>query len=80
MTSAYGQDRNDGGKTGGSPQGQFFACIQSTLRNKVRRRGLMILDPEEQVHQPPHTQPCPGSVERREWRGGKGHGVHMGTY
>ena len=41
----------------------------------------MILDPEERVHQPPHTQPCPGSGERQEWRGGKGHDVHMGmTY
>jgi len=31
MASAYGQDRNDGGKTGGSPQSQFFACFQNTL-------------------------------------------------
>ena len=41
----------------------------------------MILDPEERVHQPLLTQPCPGSGERQEWRGGKGHDVHMGmTY
>ena len=41
----------------------------------------MILDPEERVHQSQHTQPCPGSGERQEWRGGKGHDVHMGmTY
>jgi hypothetical protein len=41
----------------------------------------MILDSEELVHQPQHTQPCPGSGERQEWRGGKGHDVRMGmTY
>ena len=28
MTSKHGQDQNDGGKTGGSPQGQFFACTR----------------------------------------------------
>jgi hypothetical protein len=28
-----------------------------------------------------HSQPCPGSGERQEWRGSKGHAVHMGmTY
>ena len=32
MTSAHGQDQNDGGKTGGSTQGQIFAYIQKTLR------------------------------------------------
>ena len=40
-----------------------------------------ILSQEERLHQPPHTQPCPGSGERQAWRGGKGHDVHMGmTY
>jgi hypothetical protein len=43
MTSAHGQDQNDGGSFvlghavikhthGGSTQGQIFACIQKTLR------------------------------------------------
>ena len=41
----------------------------------------MVLNPEERVHKPPHTQPCPGSGERQEWRGGKGRDVHVGmTY
>jgi len=38
MTSAHGQDRNDGGKTGGSTQGQIFACIQKTLRKKGKEK------------------------------------------
>jgi len=28
----HGQDRSDGGKTGGSTQGQFFVGVQKALR------------------------------------------------
>ena len=34
MTSAYGQDRNDGGKTRGSPQS--FFCMLSEHTEKIR--------------------------------------------
>ncbi len=45
VTCMSGQDPSDGGKTGGNAMLRVeFLNIQKTLRNKVRLRGVTILE------------------------------------